>query len=69
MMKAKTNEEKAILECYVRLYKAAEPSIDFNELLNKVEDEENPFYDSCWLEPEKREQIIEDCIKEFKIKP
>lgn len=72
-MKAKPNEEAALLECYRRLYKAATPSANFDELMAKAYVDEHgmkhiPFND-YEIEDEYMKDIIEDVIKEYKIKP
>ena len=36
MLHATQNEEKAIWECYRRLYKASTPSADFDELVKNA---------------------------------
>jgi hypothetical protein len=70
-MRATSKEEKAIDECYRRLYKAATPSADFDLLVETATIDDNglkhiPFLD-YELEEDKFESIIEDVIKEFKI--
>ena len=72
-MKATPKEQKAITECYRRLFKASTPSADFDLLVeNAIIDEDGlkhiPFME-YELEDDKFESIIEDVIKEFKIKP
>ena len=56
--------KEAIHECYRRLYKASTPSADFDQLA------ENPPIDFMAYEIDEAEymQILEDVIKEFKIK-
>ena len=71
-MKATPKEEKAIAECYRRLFKASTPSADYDLLVkNATVDEDGlkhiPFM-NYELEEDKFESIIEDVIKEFKIK-
>ena len=70
-MRATPKEEKAIDECYRRLYKAATPSADFDLLVENATIDDNglkhiPFLD-YELEEDMFESIIEDVIKEFKI--
>tara|TARA_R110000764_G_scaffold71405_2_gene147156 strand:+ start:993 stop:1271 length:279 start_codon:yes stop_codon:yes gene_type:complete len=69
-MRATPKEEKAIDECYRRLYKAATPSADFDLLVENATIDDMckhiPFLD-YELEEDKFESIIEDVIKEFKI--
>ena len=70
-MRATPKEQKAIDECYRRLYKAATPSADFDLLVETATIDDNglkhiPFLD-YELEEDKFESIIEDVIKEFKI--
>ena len=72
-MKATLKEEKAIAECYRRLFKASSPTADFDLLVeNAIIDKDGlkhiPFMD-YELEEDKFESIITDVIKEFKIKP
>jgi len=71
-MIATDNEEKAIMECYRRLYNNSEPSCDFDELMAKAElnedgDKEIP-YNNYKLEIPAFELIVDEIIKEFKIK-
>jgi len=63
--------DKPILECYIRLYKNANPSGNFDELMknatvNENGDKEIPM-DEYYLCKEEQDKIIEDIIKEFKI--
>jgi hypothetical protein len=72
-MKATPKEEKAIAECYRRLFKASTPPADFDLLVENAIIDENglkhiPFLD-YELEEDTFESIIKDIIKEFKIKP
>jgi hypothetical protein len=69
----KKNEELAVLECYRRLFKASTPSGNFDELMaNAYVDEKGskhiPFND-YEIEDEHMQSIIQDVIKEYKIKP
>lgn len=72
-MKAKPNEEVAIFECYRRLYKAATPSANFDELLEKAYVDEYGMkhisFNDYEIENEYMTQIMEDVIKEYKIRP
>ena len=70
-MKATKKEEEAMLECYRRLYKNAEPSGDFDKLYKEVKQNTrtSSFYNDFCLKESEQEKIINDCIKEFKIKP
>lgn len=69
----KTKEEKAIHYCYCELFKHAAPSADFNELLknaktNDLGQKEIPF-DDYEIEQEKLDEIIQESINKFKLKP
>lgn len=71
-MRATPKEEKAIDECYRRLFKAATPSADFDLLVENATIDDNglrhiPFLE-YELEEDKFESIIENVIKEFKIR-
>ena len=71
-MKATPIEEQAILECYRRMFKASTPSGDFDELLAKAEKNDIgqkviPFMD-YEIEENMFTKILQDIIKEFKIK-
>ena len=72
-MKAKKNEEAAILACYRRLYKASEPSADFDKLMEEVQVNEEGKkvidYMSYEIDMATYEEIIKEVIKEFNIKP
>lgn len=72
MSLATKNEEKAIWECYRRLYKASTPSTDFDELvknasINELGEKEIDFnsYEICEYQ---FSEIIQEVIKEYKIK-
>ena len=71
-MTTKPNEEAAVLECYRRLYKAATPSVNFDELMAKAYVDEYGMkhipYNDYEIEDEYMVQIIEDVIKEYKVK-
>jgi hypothetical protein len=71
-MKATNKEEKAMLECYRRLFKASTPSGDFDDLvsnakLNKRGQKEIPFMD-YEIEEEMMSNIVNEVTAEFKIK-
>lgn len=72
-MKAKNNEEAAMWECYRRLYKASEPSADFDELLKAAPTNEQGQkvidFMSYEIDIKVYEEIIKKVIDEFKIKP
>jgi len=71
-MKVKKTDEDAIMECYTRIYAAAEPPAVFSELLaNATIDERGmkhiPF-DNYLIPREEMEKIMDEVIKEYKIK-
>ena len=72
-MKAKKNEEAAMWACYRRLYKASEPSADFDKLMEDAPVNENGQkvidYMSYEIDMSTYEEIIKEVIDEFKIKP
>ena len=61
--------EKALMECYTRLYKEATPSADFNQLLTEWQAAGQAKYLDYYLPDNRQTEIIEEIIKEFKIKP
>ena len=71
MLHATQNEEKAIWECYRRLYKASTPSADFDELVQNASinesGEKQIDFNSYEIDYETYNQIIKDVIKEYKI--
>jgi hypothetical protein len=71
MLQATKNEEKAIHECYRRLYKSSTPSADFDELVKNASinesGEKQIDFNSYEIDYEKYHQIIKDVIKEYKI--
>jgi hypothetical protein len=72
-MDATNKEEKAIHECYVRLFKESEPSVDFNTLMleAKINDKGEkiiPFED-YEITLEKYDEIVDSIINEYDIKP
>jgi len=71
MLHATQNEEKAIWECYRRLYKASTPSADFDELVKNASinesGEKQIDFNSYEIDYETYNQIIKDIIKEYKI--
>lgn len=71
MLYATKNEEKAIHECYKRLYKASTPSVDFDELvqnatINKLGEKVIDF-NSYEIDHEMFSEIVKKVIKEYKI--
>lgn len=67
------NEEKALRECYRKLYKASTPSADFDELMNNASIDENGekvidfmAHEICEYE---FSEIMSDVIKQYKIRP
>lgn len=72
MITATNNEEKALMECYRRLYREATPSADFDQLVSDAETNERgqkiiPF-DEYEIEQDKLDHIINSVMSEFKIK-
>lgn len=72
-MIASKKEELALNECYVRLYKNSEPSADFNKLVDEADTDENGLkvidFMAYEIEKDLFENIVEDVISEYKIKP
>jgi hypothetical protein len=72
-MKATKNEEAAMWECYRRLYKASEPSADFDELLKAAPTNEKGQkvidFMAYEIDPDVYIEIVNGTIKEFKLKP
>jgi len=71
-MRASDKEEKAMIECYRRLFKESTPSGDFDKLvanakLNKEGRKVIPFMD-YEIEENVMSNIIDDVADEFKIK-
>lgn len=65
------NIDKALLQCYVNLYKKANPSADFNELLKSapLDDRGKKIinYNDYTITEFELEDTIKNIIKEFKI--
>lgn len=65
-------EDEAMMECYRRLYVNSTPSADFDKLFEEAE--LNEFgqkiidFDSYEIDQNLFEQILDDIIKEYKIK-
>lgn len=59
---------KMIFECYRRMYKRAEPSVDFDELYSQGITKQPEFFMNYYLENDIIESICEDVAKEFKLK-
>lgn len=72
-MKAKKKENEAIHECYRRLYNNSIPNADFDQLVENAEINEHGLkeidFNSYEIEKEIFEDILEDIIDEYKIKP
>jgi len=72
-MIATEKEEKALYECYVRLYENSTPKADFNKLLEEADEDENGMkvidFMSYEIEEDKFNDILEQVITEYKIKP
>ena len=73
MMYVTPNEEKALRECYRKLYKASTPPADFDELMNNAPIDENGkkvidfmAHEICEYE---FSEIMSDVIKQYKIRP
>ena len=73
MIYATPNEEKALRECYRKLYKASTPSADFDELMNNAPIDENGQkvidYNAHEICEYEFSEIISDVIKQYKIRP
>lgn len=72
MMYVTPNEEKALRECYRKLYKASTPPADFDELMNNAPIDENGkkvidfmAHEICEYE---FSEIMSNIIKEYKIR-
>jgi len=72
MMYVTPNEEKALTECYRKLYKASTPPADFDELIKNATTNENGekvidynAYEICEYE---FSEIMSNIIKEYKIR-
>ena len=66
--------EKAIWECYVRLYNAATPSTDFNWLAknaprNPKTGKKEIYYMDYELEQKEFDEIVKKVMKDFDVKP
>ncbi len=63
--------DKAIWECYRRLYKNSSPSADFDTLYENADIDETGIhmipYESHEIDQAQEIQIIEDIMKEYKI--
>ena len=72
MIYATPNEEKALRECYRKLYKASTPSADFDELLKNAIINENGQkvidYNAHEICEYEFFEIMSDVIKEYKIR-
>lgn len=65
-------EDDAIMECYRRLYANSTPSADFDQLFEEAEINEfgqkKIDFNSYEIEQKTFEQILNDIVKEYKIK-
>ena len=72
MMYVTPNEEKALTECYRKLYKASTPPADFDELMNNASIDENGEkvidYNAHEICEYEFSEIMSDVIKEYKIR-
>jgi len=72
-MKTKKNEEEAMLECYRRIYKSSEPSADFDELVRAAptngQGQKVIDFMAYEIDVDTYTEIVNNIIKEFKIKP
>ena len=70
-MKSTKKEEQALWECYRRLFKASEPSANFDELVANatINDQGQKVIDfmAHEIDEDVYEQILKDVLKEFKI--
>jgi hypothetical protein len=72
MTREDIKNDKALMECYRRLFKNATPPANFDELLenakiNKMGQKEIPFMD-YEISQKRMDEIIKEVIKEFKVK-
>jgi len=63
MIPVTDKEGKIILEIYRKLYKKAEPSVDFDAIWRLAEDK--PFYMYFYLPQEKQDKIIEKVLDNY----
>lgn len=72
MIYVTAKEEKALRECYRKLYKASTPSADFDELVNNASINENGQkvidYNAHEICEYEFSEIMSDVIKEYKIR-
>jgi len=72
-MKATKNEEAAMWECYRTLYKASDPPANFDDLMRDAPVNEHGQkvidYMAYEISMEDYNEIVNETIKEFKIKP
>jgi hypothetical protein len=59
--------DKVLLDIYQELYKNAEPSADFKELMETGETKEDSFYMNYYLEDNKQMEIISQVLKKNKV--
>jgi hypothetical protein len=65
-----TRDEKIVFDFYRRVYKAATPSADFDELMENapIEDGRKKIdYNAYEIEEEVMEQIIKDIYKQYRV--
>lgn len=64
--------EQAVYECYKEMYRKAQPSIDFDEILQAAkegkEDKKFPFYRQHYLSSEEYTDIVESYIYAYHIR-
>jgi len=58
---------KMIIECYSRLFKKAEPSADFKEMIKSGESRMPNFFMSYYLPDTKADEIINQIAKKYKL--
>ena len=72
MMYVTPNEEKALTECYRKLYKASTPPADFDELIKNATTNENGEkvidYNAHEICEYEFSEIVDEVIKKHKIK-
>lgn len=59
---------KAVMECYRRMFKEADPSGDIDEIIKSGEGKQKDFFMNYYLHQDRQDEIIEEVCKDLKIR-
>ena len=61
------NADKIVIEIYRRMYKEAEPSADFDKLVESGETGKSDWYEKYYLDNKRQDEIIDEVCDRYKV--